>query len=392
MQNVAEEVELKVEKIVAGGDGLCRSGADGRVIFVPFVLAGERVRATLRSRRSDFGRGEPAEIIEPSPERIKPPCPYFGRCGGCDLQQMNYAEQLRQKLVIVQDAFGRVGRIDLPSLSIVPSQPFAYRNRVQFHRNTSGEIGFMARASNDVVPIEKCLIAAPEINSFLASYGHGGDPTTRRFSVLAYQGNCVVEGEEGTLPFKLLGKRFRLAAGSFAQSNLSMLEKLVPWVCDGLAGESAADLYGGVGLFSLFLRDRFRTVHLVESGRGAIRLARENLKAGGPEAEGRVEVHAARAEEWLSRDRRRAAMDAVVVDPPRQGLSSQARKLLSQCGAARIVYVSCDPVTLARDCAALTAADYLIDDCMLFDFYPQTAHIEAVVRLSRKGRDETAAR
>lgn len=385
MGDVSDSKELQVEKIVAGGDGLCRMTAGGPVVFVPFVLPGEIVRADLREEKSGFARGELAEVIRPAPERTAPPCPYFGRCGGCDLQHMSYREQLRQKLEIFRDAFSRVGRMKLVSLSIVPCRPFAYRNRVQFHTTDSGDIGFMAHRSNDVVPVERCLIAVPEINDFLALYRKGEKrpaASLRRFTVLGHRGDRLVEGEKNTLSFELLGKQFRLAAGSFAQSNFSMLRMLVRWVCDGLDGEAAADLYGGVGLFSLFLRDRFRTVHLVESDEGAVRLAMENLAGAGRHGAGRVEVHPARAEDWLSGAGRQVALDAVVVDPPRQGLSGRVRELLAARRIRRLVYVSCDPVTLARDCAALVAAGYHPGECVLFDFYPQTAHIEAVVRLS----------
>ena len=382
-----------VEKLVPGGDGLCREVPEGeaeptgrgQVIFVPFVLAGEKLRVELREKKQGFARGEVIEILSPSAARVEAPCRYYGGCGGCNLQHMSYQEQLRQKLSIALDAFRRTGHLNLASLSIVPSAPFGYRNRVQFHRTKEGEIGFMAQESNQIVPIDHCLVAVPAVNRFLGrseelSPGDASGAGARRFGLFAIGDGWVIEGDGRTIAVEILSRRFLVSADSFAQSNVSMLERLVSWVCSGISGDTAADLYGGAGLFSLFLRDRFTLVHLVEADRKAAALARVNLESGESQQAGRVEIHAERAESWLEHSGRRARLDAAVVDPPRQGLSSGVTRLLCARQIAQLVYVSCDPVTLARDASLLREGGYELVDCMLFDLYPQTSHIEAVAR------------
>ncbi|HUX12486.1 MAG TPA: hypothetical protein VMW87_05630 [Spirochaetia bacterium] len=393
-----EEREVYIEKLVPGGDGLGtsqpRTGSPPdtavpreRIVFVPFVLQGERVRISVQERRNGYDRGELLEILSASPERVQPPCPLYGNCGGCNLQHMSYEEQLRQKIDIVIEAFRRTARIELPTVSIVPSPPFEYRNRVQFHRTASGTLGFMARRSNRVVEVNRCAIAVPAINRFIEV----GEDTTHnagRFVVFAGDEDIAVEGDGKDVAVSVAGKTLHVAATSFAQSNTEMVRKLVPHVCGGLTGRTAADLYGGSGLFSTFLRETFGDVHLVEADRTAVRLARRNFERNHVVNEGRLHLHAQTVELWIRGSGRNIVFDSVIVDPPRQGLSGEVRRFLAAKRPSQLVYVSCDPVTLARDASYLTASGFALTECLLFDFYPQTSHIEAVVKF-RVGPDSS---
>ncbi len=387
--------EVYIEKIVPGGDGLGTSRPREtvfpdpdlpreRVVFVPFVLQGERVRIEVWERKNGFERGVLLDILDASPARVAPPCPFYGDCGGCNLQHMSYEEQLRQKINIVIETFRRATHVELPTVSIVPSRPFGYRNRVQFHRTTSGTLGFMARGSNRVVAVNQCAIADPAINRFL-EIGASTPGKPGRFMVFAGDDAIAVEGDGKSVEVAVMGKVLEVAADSFAQSNTAMVRKLVPYVCSGLNGQTAADLYGGSGLFSIFLRENFRDVHLVEMDEAAVRLANQNIERNRGDNQGRVHVYSQSVERWIVGAGQNVVTDCVIVDPPRQGLSVEVRRFLTVKKPPQLIYISCDPVTLARDASDLLSSGFSLDECQLFDFYPQSAHIEAVAKF-RRGR------
>ncbi len=405
-----------IEKLVAGGDGLAR--IDGQVVFVPFSLPGEEVRVEVRPRREGarkgFATGAIREILRPSPRRVEAPCPVFGVCGGCAWQHIDYAEQTRLKAGLAAEALERIGRLrpqDLPGISgaaddaaggkrigllpPAPSPPYGYRNRVQLHRDSRGRLGFRKRASHAVVPIRGCPIAVPAINAFLADPAAGRPPGRDRFLVFGADDWLAVEGGaaggrpgglrlagSGPLAVEMLGRRIEFQVKTFFQSNLGLLPRLVAAAVEGLAGRRALDLYCGVGLFASFLADSFEQVTAVEQNPLSLAFARRNV-AGRPGA--RHRFHAARLEDWVRRAPLDEPLDAAVVDPPRAGLSPQVTAYLLARKPGRLVYVSCDAATLARDLARLLAGGYRLEELRLFDFYPQTAHLEAVARLSSGG-------
>jgi len=443
VNNPGRDVDLVIEKLVPGGDGLAR--LEGRVVFIPFTLPGEKVRARITEAKKDFLRAIPLEILEPSPDRAEAPCPVFGRCGGCDWQHIAPAAQLRHKQAMAEDAFRRIGGLSFPGLAIEGGKPWRYRNRIQIHRDASGKAGFLARASHALVPIRDCPISRPAFGPLFAprasATGAGVSSSglrpfegTRRFSAWSHPlpegGDFLISAEPGAtgpgqritglpadpgpepipaeifvsagrVPYPqavgpaggvqaeeaaeiaapLLGKTLRFDLRCFFQSNLEMTARLVPYALDGLSGRLALDLYCGVGLFGTFLADRFERVIAVEENPAALEWARRNIGATHEFLRGRVE-------ELLRAERgplAAARPDAIVVDPPRTGLDRAVAEFLIAKRPPRLVYVSCDPATLARDLKSLLAAGFSLDDLRLFDFYPQTAHVEAVAKLAWRG-------
>lgn len=372
---------LKIEKLVAGGDGLAFQ--EGRAVFVPFALPGELVRAAVAESRRDFASAQLREVLEPSPLRVEPPCPIYGACGGCNLQHLSYSGQVEAKAEIVAEAFRRVARIDPGEVAVVPSLPFAYRNRLQFHLTAEGQLGFMRRASNAVVAAPTCPVALRSVQAWIEE--RAGTARAReelkafivgkdRFLAFGLGDKVYLEGRDGLLKASVAGESFAFHIKGFFQSNLHLLDSFVPEVVAGLEGETAADLFCGVGLFSRFLSRRFAKVVSVEQNPFALELAKEN--APGP----RAEYHALSVEDWSRGPSARQPFDCVLVDPPRVGLSAEVRAWLQAKRPPLLVYVSCDPVTLARDAGDLAKAGYRLDYLKAFDFYPQTSHVECHAR------------
>ncbi len=393
--------DVTIEKLVAGGDGLAR--VEGQVVFVPFTLPGEEVRLELASRRRSYAAGEVRQVLRASPHRVEPPCPVFGTCGGCAWQHIDYAEQLRLKTALAAEALARVGRLrpeelppawtggggaggPLPAASV----PYGYRNRVRLHRDGRGRLGYLRRGSHEVVPVRGCPIAVPAINAFLAAAPArppAGRPMVApgkdRFQLFGYEDRVAVEGEAAAEPLRVtvLDRPIEFQVETFFQSNLGLLPRLVSAAVRGLSGRRALDLYSGVGLFASFLADSFEQVIAVEENPLSLSYARRNVPAARSGAGHRF--HAARVEAWLRAYPAGEEPDAALVDPPRAGLSAEVVRLLIERRPRRLSYVSCDVATLARDLGRLLAGGYRLGELELFDFYPQTAHLEAVARLER---------
>jgi 23S rRNA (uracil1939-C5)-methyltransferase len=410
--------EAVIEKLVPGGDGLAR--LEGKVAFIPFTLPGERVRVRVTEAKKDFFRAFPIEILEKSPDRATPPCPVFGRCGGCDWQHISPPAQARQKLALAEDALRRIGGIAFPGLAIESGSPWHYRNRVQIHRAPDGTAGFLARASHALVPIRECPVSRPAFAPLFApipgrapAHAQSGRNSpapanatrnldgTRRYQAWSHPlpdgGDFLLcaepgspasgeklpslDGAAGGIAVPLLGKTLRFDLGCFFQSNLEMTARLVPYALEGLAGSLALDLYCGVGLFGAFLADRFERVLAVEENPIALEWAQRNIGATHDFLRGRVE-DLLRAERGLLAE---ARPEAIVVDPPRTGLDAAVADFLVAKRPSRLTYVSCDPVTLARDLKRLLAAGFSLEGLRLFDFFPQTAHVESVAKLAWRG-------
>ena len=371
--------ELSIARLVAGGDGL--GFIDGKAVFVSGVLPGERVSIRIAQRRGDYDRAVLLEVLEASPHRVTPGCRFAGICGGCDWLHISHEEQLRQKVSIVTEAMRRTGHIEREEPVIEPSEPWRSRNRAQVHRGPAGSLGYMGARSAEVVAVDACPIVAPAIERLFR--GEAKPPTgLERFTVFGDDEMLAVEGgdDHRDLAVDVSGRRILFSVGCFFQSNLAALRKLVPWALEGCAGGSAADLYCGVGLFGSFLAPRFERIICVESSAMSLAYARRNV------ASGAHEFYPMSVEQWIQSGAAQGGLDAVVVDPPRAGLGAEVREWLVRNPPRRLVYVSCNPVTLARDLGALTAPGGLtLDDLRLFDFYPQTSHGEAVARLTRRG-------
>ena len=378
-----DSVELRIERLAAGGDGL--GFIDGIACFVALAAPGDRVLARIRETRKDYCKADIARILEPAPTRAKPPCLYYGSCGGCSLMHLEYGAQLAAKRRIVADAFRRTGALpDAEEPAIRPSAPLGYRNRAQFHFGSGGALGYARRYSSDILPISACPILAEPLASWLAE-----NAETKAFKLLGKalrgasrfvafapggsDGNTYLQGRDGELSLDVAGKRFGFHVEGFFQSNLSLLPALIDEACQGMQGARAADLYGGVGLFGAFLKERFDSLVCVEQDVRALGYACRNVGKG-------ADYAALSMEAWTASAQARSPFDYALVDPHRTGLAPAVRAWLLSSRPPCIGYVSCDPVSLARDSGELVRGGYRLERLTLFDFYPQTAHVESYAR------------
>ncbi|MDR2419660.1 MAG: class I SAM-dependent RNA methyltransferase [Treponema sp.] len=370
-----------IEQLVAGGAGLARY--EGQSVFIDDSCPGDMLLARVYEEHRVWARAKILELTMPSPYRVMPFCPFHQTCGGCSLQHIAYTTQLAEKERILRDAFTHIGGIAaLPAITVRASPPFEYRNRVQFHyiREGSGKpaLGFKARNSDTLVRVSDCPIADPLIRQALVGKRLTPPPEKDRFSVYARGDILLSEGGKSRGAVPILDRHVFMDAGVFFQSNAFMLEALIQdllAICIGLdTSLNAADIYCGVGTFAAFLP--FPRMDLIEQNKVAITLARENMRNKGTQSQPLFHYFAQSADEWA----RTSAFDYgfVVLDPPRQGLSPLLRKRLAQAGLPLLAYVSCDPATLARDAKELLAGGYWLRALTLYDFYPQTPHIESL--------------
>ena len=388
---------VTIEKLVAGGDGLTRM-EDGRVVFVPGVLPGEQVEIELASKSSDFGRGEVVSVVEPSADRRTPPCPHVAEgCGGCDWQHIDTAAQSRIKADIVTEAFGRTARLQIqPRVRTLDES--ARRTTVRMVANQNGALGFRKGESNDIVPVTECMAAHPMINEIIKNpvlEGAGEvtirvSPRTGQRGIWCHEGQMVdslppdiVRGSRGAMTEKVLDRDYKVSMGSFFQSSAEAADLIVDVVTrrlNGLElerGGRLVDAYGGVGLFSLALQDRFDDVMLVESNPQACRDAVHNLQ------DCAAVIDQVEMEHW---DPCSAAV--VVADPARQGLGKGGAAAVVVTEAPVVVLVSCDPVAGARDARLLVDAGYELGDVEVLDIFPHTHHVEVVSVFTREPAED----
>jgi 23S rRNA (uracil1939-C5)-methyltransferase len=397
-------LRLQIEKMVYGGEGLSREA--GEVILTPFVLPGEVIEAERLALRQHVQRARLVSVIEPSPDRTSAPCPVFQKCGGCHYQQANYSAQLRFKRDILVETLRRVGKIefDPAAIKIVNGPPYGYRNRAQFHFENS-RIGYREMNSHTFVPISECPITAPVISNIAGRLSQlVRDPRWPRFvtSLEVFTDDAQIQwnvreterpvakhffewmAEEfpgsvaGPLEYSVNDDTFHVSGDSFFQVNRFLVTSLADLAIGDFRGETAWDLYAGVGLFSLPLARRFESVVAVESGRSAAADLALNAERAGVT----LEVSPMSAEAWLAQPTDKNP-DLVLADPPRAGLGKAAVARLLELKPATLVLIACDPATLARDLALLTSV-YKIDALTLVDLFPQTFHIESVATLKLK--------
>jgi 23S rRNA (uracil1939-C5)-methyltransferase len=410
-------IELAITALTHAGEGIGRHA--GRAIFVPFALPGETVQVDIVEEKKSFARARLVEIVTPAPERITPRCPHHfslagadklqAACGGCQLQHLAYSAQLQFKRQVVIDQFTRVGGFAQPPVRPMLPSPaeFNYRNHVQFALTPSGELGFRAANSHAIIPIRECHLLHPALAALFghiqAEAGLDFDYLTLRTgadddvlvvvetaaeapeveldlpvsaALLRPDGSSFTVAGRDYVVAEVRGRLFQVSAGSFFQVNLLMTEQLVELVLAGLAlqpGETVLDLYCGVGLFSAFMAPLAARVVGVEAYAPAVSDAAVNLD----EFEN-VEIYEASAEEVLPDADMR--FEAAVLDPPRAGCSPEVIDALVRLRPARLIYVSCDPATLARDARRLAAGGYALEWVQPLDMFPQTHHVESVAK------------
>jgi 23S rRNA (uracil1939-C5)-methyltransferase len=437
---------LTIEKLIYGGDGLARLPAEsprnespgnkdrgrGKAVFVPFVLTGEKIEASLTEEKPGFARAHANKIIEPSPHHTQPPCPHFTRCGGCHYQHATYEHQLEIKKEILRENLRRIAKLELQcEIQVHPSPPWNYRNRSRLQMRTQPEFvaGYFKFASHELLAVEDCPISSPLINRGIAALWQAGRahkaaegvreveffsnaddtkllleflcaPEARRAAVRAWAEElCAAmpeiagvvafrEPQKGVqeplvavgaqeLTYQTKTTAYRVSAGAFFQSNRFLIDELVNIVTAGRSGELALDLYAGVGLFSTALTCNVRHIISVESSQTAARDLQYNLPVNGKA------VRTATDQYLIEVARAPHKPDLVVVDPPRSGLGDPVTHALASLGAP-LTYVSCDPATLARDLVPLQAAGYRVEQVHMVDLFPQTYHLESVVQLVRR--------
>jgi 23S rRNA (uracil1939-C5)-methyltransferase len=431
---MADELRLMIEKLVYGGDGLAHT--DGNTVFVPYVLPGEVVRAATKTKRKKLIWAELLEVTTAVKERGKAKCPHFQKCGGCHYQHIEPTEQLRLKKEILRETLSRLGGAAWDGAIIEHSaEPYGYRNRAQWavRSGMPRALGYFLPESSVIVPIDECPVLSPrltqtflqlqemaragtlpvgiqEIEAFadsndekialnvafekfpkpaaeLAAAFNANVPHLESLLLLDKKKDRFELAGPGFLVHDAGGYKFRVSHLSFFQVNRFLIEDLLKTMTANARGELALDLYSGVGFFTLPLAKAFQKVVSVDANLAATRDLYANAEAAGVE----VTSHNEHVEDFLKKTQEKA--DLVILDPPRAGLGAEAAQKLAELGVAEIVYLSCDPSTLARDLAVLTGSPrmpkeisapsirYEITEMHLFDLFPQTFHVETLVRL-----------
>jgi tRNA/tmRNA/rRNA uracil-C5-methylase (TrmA/RlmC/RlmD family) len=396
-------MEVTIERILPGGFGLAH--ADGRTIMVALAAAGDRVRIRVDRTKGRVSFASIEEVITPSLHRVEPPCPYFGRCGGCDFQQMDYHTQLEAKSEIVRDCLRRLAGIEnTPDFQITAApNPWHYRSRAQWQYDAVRQrLGYFESGSRNVCDVADCAVLVPQLQGTLESLRAlmtiGSLPEARDFRAVVGDERVSVsppvdEDRVADITRTVQGETYRLNADSFFQANDGLLPQQIDTAVGEAKGETALDLYCGAGLFTLPLARRFSRVIGVESDHAAAKFAHETLASAGLT---NAEVATRDVGVWLDDVKRhdlsrltqesanalRNQIDFVLLDPPRVGAESRVIAGVLGLRPRRISYVSCDPATLARDLKKLIAGGYQLGSISAFDMFPQTHHVETVVHLT----------
>jgi len=380
-------LEIEVERILPGGMGLAHAG--GKTVFVLLAAPGDRLRVRVDREQGNVLFASIEEIVRPSPLRVEPPCPYFGRCGGCDFQQLTYEAQLTAKTEMIRDCLHRIARLEnVPEIVVTPS-PNVWRYRMRATWQIDREqrtIGYYERGSRRVCDVADCAVLQPELESRLegvrATEWQQFPHELKHLDVVAGENGVsfapsFAEFQTSELSLRVGAEVYQYNAETFFQINPSLLGALIDFALADAAGERALDLYSGVGLFTLPLARRFESVVAIEANAAATRFARRNLQHAGLE---NARVVTATVTDWF-RNGSMDAVDFVLLDPPRAGAESAVINGILRLKAPHVCYVSCDPATLARDLKKLIGGGYMVQSLRAFDLFPQTHHVETVVQL-----------
>jgi 23S rRNA (uracil1939-C5)-methyltransferase len=439
-------LQLTIEKMIYGGEGLARLPADdrgpGKAVFVPFVLPGERVEATLREQKPGFARAQADEILEASPRRVSPRCPYFQNCGGCHYQHTGYEHQLEIKAAILKENLRRIAKLELETeLTIHPSPPWNYRNRARFQVQGAPEfaLGYFKFNSHQLLPVQECPISSASINRAIGAIWHLGraGKVPSRIREIEFFANaddtkllaevyCAAEignaaeqfatalksvldevvgfvffesraskGESHGDPRRLAVSgaenltyttklaSYRVSAGAFFQVNRHLTDELVNVVAERDPHRTAGATGTALDLYAgvgLFSSVLNREFERVIAVESSP-TSHADLLYNSP---ANVKAVRATTEQYLENAAGKLRPQLVVVDPPRSGLGEKVVRNLVKLNAPRITYVSCDPATLSRDLARLLPAGYRVEKAHLVDLFPQTYHLESVFHLVRK--------
>ena len=395
------------DKMAFGGN--CITKIQGKNTFVPYALPNEELEIEIEQEKKDFNIAKITKIIKPSEHRISAPCPYYQKCGGCNMMHIDPEYQTILRTEMLKDCFERNG-IKIPEIKVVSGSPYNYRARFQLNNG-----GLSEKSSNNIIPVENCCVAENQVNQWLkqnpfetrpkgrihlfasdAVQSAGGD-NSHKFALSReseeqvqtkkyknknikqikkrYSGTSL--DQEDIVCVKLLNHLVSFNVKGFFQSNLEVLQKSIKEVCNGLVGKNVLDMYAGCGTFSVFLGDFFEKVTLVEHNRDALVFAEQNLTGINHESFGLSGAN-------FVKNARQEDYDAVVIDPPRSGMEKEVCKWLCTSNIPQIRSVSCDPATHARDISYLVKAGYRLERLYLLDFYPNTSHIESLAVLTKE--------
>jgi tRNA/tmRNA/rRNA uracil-C5-methylase (TrmA/RlmC/RlmD family) len=390
-----DRIELTIDGVAFGGDGVGRY--EGQVIFVPFTVDGDAVAVRITQTGKRFARARMEDLLQPSPYRIDPHCRYHGCCGGCCYQHIRYDHQLQLKQRQVADAFKRIAKLKHPPIDPIVGSPgfFNYRAKADYHVHVSRKgsllIGFMDVAGERVIDIERCEIVDESINEAcrdlrrdLAS-GAMVSATERQtiWSADRSGEKAIIAKDLHASRFvtrTVKGKRLSVPSGGFFQANRLLLPRLVDDIVEACAlngRETVLDLHCGSGLFSLFLAPASRLIYGIEINEDAVRCARENFKQTGLDHAVFLQGEAGEVlqKQFVEAGRH---VDVLVLDPPRTGCDAILLSAVAALKPDRLVYVSCNPATQARDIRHLLDRGFTLTKLKPYDMFPQTAHIEAV--------------
>ena len=418
------------QKMLAGG--FCLAKIDGKNVLIEGALPNETVSVEITQDKGDFFYAKVVKIEKPSSERINATCPFYQNCGGCNFQISSVQNQRKLKEEIIKDALLRAGLSEenIPKIETIFGNEWNYRNRFQLHNG-----GLKRKKSNEIIKINNCPVAVNEINEYLkknydaenagtaenaqnienvknskssaqnfknakneknaknAPNANFSSNKNQRIHLFANDGNLKIAKpkekrgkffgsiiEENELcTVNILGKTLQFSVQGFFQSNLEMLEKTIQVLCKNLGGKRCIDFYSGVGTFSVFLAEKFEEIYLIEHNRDALVLAEKNLAQ--LKSQKNIAKHFSfgiAGENWHKMQDSQKDFDAVIIDPPRSGMEKSVREWLKQKKVPQIRSLSCDPVTFARDAADLCQNGYKLESLILFDYYPQTSHIESL--------------
>lgn len=392
-----EPIEVTIERIVGDGKGI--GFHDGQTVFVPETVPGDRIMAKVRSHRGKVMQAQILEILEPSPQRVEAPCPYFPVCGGCDFQQFSYEDQLATKVTMTQDSLRRIGKVDpMPEIAMTASpNPLEYRSRAEWQLDQKQrKVGYFMANSHQVVDVEACPIVTPNLNTLLATLREdfaAGMVSRQAFEYRGVEGDVGLTLEPtGATRSQLImrtvgGKLFRYNAECFFQPNIPIAERLLERVLEIAdvameESELAIDLYCGVGLFTAHMADRFSRVIGVEVDKTSTKFAGENT--GADDEDTNVRIITTPVEQWIAEDRSAMGkVSLIVFDPPRAGAGTKVIEGMIRLNPTHIAAVSCDPATFARDVRGLLDGGYELVSVDAFDMFPQTHHVELVGHLQR---------
>jgi len=382
-----ERVVIKIDSVAFGGDGVGR--VDNFVVFVPFAAPGDKLEIEIIQRKKKFARGRILKIIEPSGERVTPICRYYERCGGCCYQHINYETQLAIKRKQVADAFEKIGGIAAPPVcEPIPSpRSYHYRGKAKMHA-VEFKLGFMDVSGAKVVNIERCEIVVETINGKISALRKDKVSLPGRAGEYAiWSGQAAAAGENELIIREVRGKTFFVPREGFFQANLYLTEKLVEEVCRLTAArkvETLIDAYCGSGLFSVFLSPYAENIFGIDYDAASVACGRMNAEKAGVK---NVNFYAGDVEDILSREfsPRKNKPDMVLLDPPRIGCSVSVLRLLARLLPRRIIYISCNPATQARDVRFLLGQGYRLISLVPLDMFPQTQHIEVIGVLDAVG-------